>query len=338
MRTSPNRRCIPDSFALMLYEYLDAQGVTAEEVLRHPRPSSTVNALDSMPIQTWATLLRHAADHLAAPQLGLHLGKTVTARHIGVLGYVVMASHTLGEALTLIHRYQRLIYDVTPMVVRPQPAYVDLVWDAEHGRPGPLVDETAITALVQFSRNLSGGMIRPLEIRFINPRPEDIQPYLDYFNCPVTFDQPETVVRIDRASLQVPLNTADPAMLKLMQEQADFLLSALPAAAPIVDEVRRLIGRMLHEQEPNMACISQAMEISSRTLQRRLREANTCLRNEIAAVRREIAERYLRETRLSMVDIALLLGYSEHSAFTRSFSRWTGQTPQRYRQAYRRRT
>ncbi len=337
MQISHKRRCIPDSFALILYEYLDAQGVVAEQVLGHPRPSPTVNALDAMPIQTWATLLQRAADELDNPQLGLHLGQTATARHIGMLGYLVMASHTLGEALVHIHRYQRLIYDVTPMVVRQQQTFVDLVWDADHGRPGPLVDETAITTLLQLSRNLTGGAMKPLEVHFINPRPDNVQPYLDYFGCPVTFERPETVVRIDRASLQTPLNTADPAMLTLMRQQADALLFALPAVQPIVDQVRRLIARVLHEQEPDIEGIAQAVEMSPRTLQRRLREANTCLRDEIAAVRREIAERYLRETSLSILDIAMLLGYSEHSAFTRGFLRWTGQNPQRYRQIHRRR-
>lgn len=335
MHTSHSRRCIPDSFALALYEYLDGQGASAEHVLKHPRPSPTVNALDAMPIQTWATLLQRAASHLSDPLLGLHLGQTITARHVGILGYVLMASHTLGAALMHIHHYQRLLYDVTPMVVRQQQACVDLVWDAQHGRPGALVDESAITALLQLGRTLSGGSMRLIEVHFINPRPDDVQPYLDFFACPVLFEQAETLVRLDQASLQAPLDTADPAMLKLMQQQADALLCALPEVRPIIDQVRRLIGRMCHGLEPSIERIAQAMELSPRTLQRRLREANTCLRDEIATVRREIAERYLRETRLSMVDIAMLLGYSEHSAFTRSFLRWTGQSPQRYRQSQR---
>ena len=335
MRHSHQSRCIPDSFALTLYEYLESQGITAEQVLDHPRPSPTADAFGSMPIELWSHLLQRAASHLNDPQLGLRLGCTISARHTGILGYLLMASQTLEEALTQIHKYQRLIYDVTPMVVRRRNTHVDLVWDAEHGCPGALVDETAITALVQFCRNLADEQIRPIEVHFVNPYPDNIRPYLDYFGCPVSFAQPETIVRLERSALQTHLSTADPAMLKLMQQQADVLLSELPEVPPIVDQVRRLIGRMLHERELGIEPVSRAMNMSPRTMQRRRKEADTCLRDEIAAVREEIAKRYLKETRLPIVDIAILLGYSEHSAFTRSFIRWTGQTPNHFRRQSR---
>nr|WP_293628386.1 helix-turn-helix domain-containing protein [Salinisphaera sp.] len=71
--------------------------------------------------------------------------------------------------------------------------------------------------------------------------------------------------------------------------------------------------------------------MSARTLQRRLRESGSRYRDELADVRYQLATTYLRDPRLTVADVAQLLGYSEHSAFSRSFTRWSGQSPQRWR-------
>lgn len=327
----PHRRRIPASFVLALYEYLDRQEIDSDELLFQPRPRADAPLNADLPIDDWRDLLDCAATYLNDPQLGLHLGQTITPRHLGVLGYVVMASQNLGEAMARLHRYQRLIYDVTPLEVRASRTAVELVWDAEHGRPGPLVDETAITALLHVCRQLTGVQLAPSSVSFINQTPARARDYEDYFKCPVRFEQAETVIRLEAATLTQPLLTADPAMLTMLEEQADALLARLPTQSPLVDEVRRRIGRLLPEHNPKIATVAANMQLSVRTLQRLLSDAGTSYLKEVAAVRREVAERYLRETNLSLVDIALLLGYSEHSAFTRSFIRWTGMSPMEYR-------
>ncbi len=325
------RRSIPASFALALYEYLDRKGIDSDQLLQLPRPPQDTLLNADMPIDVWRQLLERAALHLNDPRLGLHLGQTIIPRHAGVLGYVIMASKTLGEAIARFHQYQRLIYDVTPLIVREEGGAMELVWDAQHGRPGPLVDETAVTALVNFLRRLTSPDLAPQRVDFINPTPESSAAYTDYFGCPVRFEQPETVIRIPASVLAHPLTTSDPAMLTMLEAQADSLLARLPRESPLVDDVRRRISRLLSEQHLDIAAVAECMGVSTRTLQRQLAAEGTSFLKEVGAVRREIAERYLRETNLGLVDIALILGYSEHSAFTRSFIRWTGMSPNEYR-------
>ncbi|MGO1500387.1 MAG: AraC family transcriptional regulator [Marinobacter sp.] len=325
------RRSIPASFALALYEYLDRKGVDSDKLLELPRPPQDTLLNAEMPIDVWRQLLERAALHLDDPLLGLHLGQTIIPRHAGVLGYVIMASQNLGEAIARFHQYQRLIYDVTPLVVREKDGVMELVWGAENGRPGPLVDETAVTALVNFLRSLTQPDLAPQRVDFINPTPANSEAYTVYFGCPVRFEQPETVIRIPASTLAYPLTTSDPAMLTMLEAQADSLLARLPQESPLVDDVRRRISRLLSEQHLDITAVAECMSVSSRTLQRQLAAEGTSFLKEVGAVRREIAERYLRETNLGLVDIALILGYSEHSAFTRSFIRWTGMSPNEYR-------
>ena len=327
-----HRRMIPETFVQLLYEYLEARGQSPHAVLGEPWPMPQAHGLGNFPIERWVQLLERAASHLNDPLLGLHLGQTVTPRHLGVLGYVLLACPNLAAALQRLDRYQRLVYDVTPMTSRLGDGYIELVWGAEQGRPGALTDETSITVLIQFCRSLLSVPLIPLRIQFINPTPPDLQPYLDYFGCPVLFEQSETVVRASLADLALPLKTADPGLIEVMERQADRLLEQLPREEGILEQVRTAIARSLHSGEPNVERVAASLCCSPRTVQRRLLAADSSFRQELVWVRRQMAETYLRDPRLNIADIALLLGYSEHSAFSRSFKEWAGLTPQQWRE------
>lgn len=328
------QRSVPESFVLMLYEYLDARGHLAEELLGQPRPVLAAHDHVALPLGLWLALLERAAQQLGDPQLGLKLGQTVTARHMGIVGYLMMASATLGEAMLRLEHYQRLVYDVSVMAVRPRGGETDYVWIPEpQEHRGPLVSETSLTALAQFCRYIAGRGVRPSRVRFADPAPRDLQPYLDYFGCPVLFGQSEAGLSFDAATLALPVRTADAAILRLMQQQADSLLANLSERRPLVEEVRRGIGRMLSDGAPSIEQVARQIGYSARTLQRQLRGCGSSFRDETAAVRCRMAQSLLRDPGLGLAEIALMLGYTEHSAFTRSFQRWTGMTPQAYRLA-----
>ena len=333
--TPQRRRIVPETFVQLLYEYLDARGIAPEALFEYPWPAVAERGSSGVEIDLWAQLLAVASAHLKDPYLGLHLGETITPRHLGVLGYVLTACDSLSSALLKMDRYQRLVFDVTPMAIRGGEGYVDLVWGVEDGRYGALVDETGIAVLVQFCRNLVRTPQPPLAVQFVNPKPRDIQPYQEFFGCPVSFGRSETSIRVSLATLALPLKTADPSLIAVMERQAERLLQSLPGEIGDVEIVRKAIARQLHEGEPDIESVSVATGYSSRTLQRRLKTAGSTFRRELAQVRRQMAEAYLRDTRLSIADVALLLGYSEHSAFSRSFKEWTGVTAQRWREKSR---
>jgi AraC-like DNA-binding protein len=329
-----HRGVVPETFVQLLYEYLEQRGMSPEAVLGDPWPVPQAHGLGGVAIERWARLLERASGHLGDPLLGLHVGQTITPRHLGVLGYVLVACSNLGAALQRLERYQRLIFDVTPLEIRGGSGYIELVWSAEHGRHGQLVDDTGVAALVQFCRGMVRTQQPPLEVQFVNSEPDDTQPYRDFFACPVRFGRAETIVRVSLATLALPLKTADPGLIAVMERQADELLGQLPCEDAVVELARKATARLLHEGEPDIEAVAAGMQCAPRTLQRRLKAAGTGFRQELALVRRQLAEQYLRDPRLSIAEIAQLLGYSEHSAFSRSYREWTGVTPQRWRQTH----
>ena len=322
---------VPSTYVRLLYEYLERQGLDGKKLLKEPPPEAVDRGLGRYPVQRWRQLLEKAAAQLGDPLLGLHLGRSITPAHFGVIGYVLLACGNLGAALQRLQQYQRLIYDVNPMRYRVEKASVVLEWGVEQGRPGALADETAIAALVQMARDLTGHAFPPEEVCFVNTAPASVKPYRDYFGCPVKFDQPHTVVRFAQRLLALPLRQPDAALLALLQQQADTLLGELPSGDNIEQAVCRCIATQSREGEPTLERVAAALHTTPRTLHRRLEKEGCNFRGLREHTRQRLAEDYLRDPRLHLAEIAQLLGFSEQSAFSRSFRRWTGQSPNAWR-------
>ncbi|WP_231878957.1 AraC family transcriptional regulator [Collimonas arenae] len=333
--TRPERQLrgvVPSTYVRLLYEYLARQGVDADALLGETAPEAADRGLVRYPVERWRTLLRRAADHLGDPLLGLHLGQTATPAHFGVMGYVLLACPQLGAALTRMQQYQRLLYDVNPMRSSIQGSDLLLEWGVDNGRPGALVDECAIAALLQFARNATGCRNIAAEVCFVNPAPADAGPYRDWFGCPVLFDREATTVRIPLALLALPLRQPDAILMRVLEQQADALLAELPPTDDFEQAVRRCVARLIRSGEPELERVANELHVSPRTLHRRLEAGGTNFRMLREDIRQRLAEHYLADPRLQLADIAQLLGYSEQSTFTRSFRRWTGLAPNSYRQ------
>ncbi len=100
-----------------------------------------------------------------------------------------------------------------------------------------------------------------------------------------------------------------------------------------VDQVRRSVLPSLFVKTSQMRELSNDLRIHSRTINRRLKEKDTTLRTILNEMRYEIASQLLRNTSLSVSAVADALGYAEASVFVRTFQRWSGQTPERWRKS-----
>lgn len=322
------RRVVPETYVQLLYEYLESLGHHPESVLGEPWPAPAHGPASGVDVERWNRLLLTAAQALNDPLLGLHVGQTINHRHLGVLGSVLLACGNLDIALQRLQRYLRLVFDVIPMTRRAGEGWFEMVWDVSQFQPGALVNETGIVAMVQFCRSLVRGVVNPLLIEFNHSAPSDPGPYEAFFGCPVRFDQREAVLRFSSQLLERPLKSPDPALVSLLEQHAERLLAQLPQQDEFVEQIRKAISRALSEGEPGIARISRQLNLSPRTLQRRLQASGTSFRSELNLIRHELALSYLSDPGLQVVDIAMLLGYSEHSAFTRAFKEWSGRTPQ----------
>lgn len=330
-----HRRVVPEFYVQLLYEYLEAIGHDPEALLGQPWPVLRPDAIGGVDVLHWEHMLQTATARLGDRFLALHLGRTVTARHLGVLGAVLSASGNLAEALQRLDRYLRLVFDVVAMVIQPAGDWIDLAWEDEEFDGGNLVTETGFTVIVQFCRSLVRGTVDPDLVAFKHPGADGIGPYEAFFGCPVRFGESAgSFVRFRKEVLAIPLKSPDPGLATLLEQHADRLLAQLPQQSEIVEQMRTAIARAIGDGEPDVARVAAHLGCSTRTLQRRLQEVGTSFRSEVNLVRYELAKSYLQDPRLRLVDVAMLLGYSEHSAFTRAFKEWSGSTPQQVRESF----
>ena len=149
-------------------------------------------------------------------------------------------------------------------------------------------------------------------------------------NC----DASENALRFDAALLDRAVDSADPALLALVDRHARELLAAHPPVETLRDRVRAAVADALRRREvPGIEEVARAVGTSVRSLQRHLSDQRTSFSGEVDLVRRDLALRHVTERRLALCEIGFLLGYSEPRAFHRAFRRWTGTSPAQYRRS-----
>jgi AraC-like DNA-binding protein len=265
---------------------------------------------------------------------GLAIGAMVQPRHVGMLGYLILTCRTLGEAMQAYQRYETLFYGRDMVEVLGAGEQIQVRWPAEDS-VGQLADTVAIAALITFLRRLVDDPPSPTSVSFVfsSPSEEACQAYEAFFGCPVMFSQSHTCVSFPIHFLAMPLPHSDPSMRNLLDRQARAMLLALPDSDSFDRALQQAMVRLMPEATVTLPRLAAELHMSVRTLQRRLAERQLTWRELLDRTREQLARHYLAEPSLTLGDIALLLGFSEHSAFSRAWRRWTGSSPGKARKA-----
>ena len=312
----------------LLTDWLDREGLSA------PRLRAQLARFapdDVVPIAAWREALAQAAAlRPNVPALGLQIGAGVQPRHLGVLGYLVAASDNLGEAMRVYLAYERLFYGANLAQLSWHGDEVEIAWPP--AEQGPMFNEVSIGALVTFMSRQVDDPPRPLRISFVHEAdPPTRACYEAFFACPVGFGDTHTRVRIPVAYMQIPMRHPEPGLRVLLDGQAEALLRALPDPGDFDQAVQRLLLRVLPEGGVSVHRLAKMMNQSARTLQRRLGDHGLTWQMLLDRTREQLARQYLRDPALSVCEVAMMLGYSDQSAFTKAFKRWTADTPQAWR-------
>jgi AraC-like DNA-binding protein len=323
------------TWARQIADLLDARGKSAAMILGDVGLDRTaVRQPESrIPFVKHVALLEAAAEHLEDPDFGLHFGSSVDPLDAGALAFMAANSPTLGAALKNLASYLNVFTEGSEIWIETGDSFVDVgfrVIDQNVERFGQL-EEFALALLMNIARFVVGRRLTPERVERLHHRRQGNEFFEQYFGSPVHFGQKRSALVLNKYVLDIPCRNADERLLRILKSHCDDLLKKLGQRADLKQHLAHLVSSHLTSGPVTAKSVARELGMSERTIARRLSEQGLSFGQIVDDVRRQLAERYLREPDLRPSQIAYLLGYSEPSAFTRAFRRWTGRSPTQFR-------
>jgi len=266
------------------------------------------------------------------PALGLACGARQTPVSWGLMGLAMLTCETFGEAIEYGMGQQgaggAMLHNV--FEVRGREAHLDVMprlFDLEI--EGFLVEDNFAGA-VAVSRYLVGTEFAPVRMDFAFSRPAHEEAYRRFFRCPVRFDAGMNRMTIESHWLGARLPGYDRITCGLVREQLNTLLHKPIGRNDLVESLANRLRVGVDERTPQRE-LAHMVNMSERTLRRRLEAQSLSYRALRDETRFERARDLLARTSMTMAQVADAVGYSDARAFRRAFKRWSGQLPTDYR-------
>ena len=281
------------------------------------------------------SLLDDAARVSGREDVGVRFATQLPWADLGVLGYVLLHAPTVGAAFTNLRRYFAIQQTAGVFSIEVEGATASVRY-ALRRSPHEPTRQHALTMLTMLVRLVREGARdakwAPAEVTLPHPPPTRPSDALAFFGTPVSYGAETSAITFPAETLRRAMVTADAGLFPILVHHADECLAKLP---PLDDdtlgEVRRLVASMLGSSTLSIEQVAARMTTSARTVQRQLHEHGHSFKQLVDEVRSSMARRHLADPDVTLTDAAFLLGYSDLSAFSRAFRRWTGQSAQEYR-------
>jgi AraC-like DNA-binding protein len=264
---------------------------------------------------------------------GLHLAQSFPRGSYGVPEFVGRHAPTVRDALASFVRYQAFLHDLPLVTLQPRAEGAIAVEHEVAGEPegiGRHGNEFVVAALVRYCRELVGERVVPQRVWIAHAARGDSSELVRFLGTSdVDFGRGRNGLLLDAATLARPVYRADAALLPVLDSLAARVVPPKDEEGSL-SSVRAQVRARLGDS-PSLEGIASAVQVSARTLQRRLREASTTFVALVEDVRRETAIELLADERLGVGEVGARLGFAQPRTFSRAFKRWTGLTPLEYR-------
>ncbi len=277
----------------------------------------------------------NAINEIGQPNLSWQLGQQVDYRSRGLLGDVVMNAGSLGASLHWLCKFYPLIQDATRLKLEVSDEVATLSYQILDPTIWPRHQDT-LYSLGVFStliRAADPDIWSEVRIALESPRSALQQDVSRIVHAPVTYDSATNSISFPKKTLDLPLgnnNTGNPEHIQYLSK----CLARKNRAMSVASRARYVIFSELLNSRTSQEHVARSLALSSRTLRRKLSQEGLAYQELLDECRMELAAKeFATAKELSFSQMALKLGYSEHSTFTRAFGRWSGMAPRIYRDA-----
>jgi len=266
-------------------------------------------------------VLEASAERSGVEAFGLLMAEARRLSNLGPLGLLIREQPTLRLAVEAFARYARRINEELLFTIEEAGEVVVLREELIVGHASPVRQSTELAVGVAFQmlRTLLGPDWRPRRVCFAHDAPANRSVHERIFGYRVEFGHDFNGIVCARADLDAPNPNADPALAKYAR---DLLESSLEGPADDMPrDVRELVVMLLSTGPCTIERVAQHLGVDRRTIHRRLAQKQQTFSNVVDTVRRELAERYLKDSSRSLAEVATLLGFAAPSGFSRWYRR-----------------
>lgn len=326
------------SWALLVWQELHARQLDADTIFRQAGldPAQLGNVVARYSVRDVQRLWQSARAN-SDDRIGVDVGSRWTPTTFHALGFAWLASGSLGEALYRFARYGLFLNDgLNYELIAEQLQYRFRISIGVKGQArdfaavSPASSDAAIAALLKMLRMLMGEDYEPL--RIVCPHPPNAASFLleQQARCPIHYGGDALEFVFDRLDVERKLDTGNAELSSVHEQILTRHLASLDndrlASKVELEIVQQLPTGNIQEEN-----VAKALNLSARTLQRRLAEEGTSFAQLLQTTRKTLAERYIQDQTLAIGEVAYLLGFSEQANFSRAFKRWFGVSPSQYR-------
>lgn len=272
-------------------------------------------------------LWKRAVELSGDPTFGLTVARQVRPATFHAVGYAMSCSATLLRAISRFSQYTRLISDSTTATLTESTGLVmlDFHFDTGGERPIFATVDTVLASVVAYLRWISDEPLDPVEVQITHAALSSSDAYAEFFGCPVAWGAARTCLVFDKQDLVRPILSSDEELASLLDGAANRFLEQRMSGRFAV-RVRDLIIAQLPDEVPTKAKIANLLDMTERTMLRRLKEEGTTFAEVLRNLREQLAFQYLRKG-MCMSEVAYRLGFSDNGTFSRAFKDWTGRRP-----------
>jgi AraC-like DNA-binding protein len=285
-------------------------------------------------VAMFSKLFAHSVKRTGCSYIGLLVGAEATLSWLGRTGFIARNSENLALALTCIGEYMDN-YDRSSVVVLKRVndivsiSYSPLLF--VEGQDQWLVG--VMSCGVKIIRELCSESWVPVEVTFAIARPVDIRPYEVFFRAKLIFEAAETAMLFDASWLKYPIENAQPELYRLLLKDVDQAFIYDRKTFPL--DVLRLTRTLIGTGQCSATKISTLLGLRPNAFYRKLSAHGTSFKQVVDEARFEMSKQLMLNTTMSLNQISARLEYSDITAFTRAFSRWSSMPPGEWRRRSR---
>jgi AraC-like DNA-binding protein len=330
---SPTPFTLPIHYVRQIADQTGEMGVDIQQWLKHAglTPAQLSDDQTQLDFEQLRLLILHGMDMTQEPAVGLLIGERLLVNSHGILGMAAMSSGSLRQAMYLVERYiglrtSMIKYHYEESAKEVRQIFNETLELGEIQRPVLETITLTIKNVLDFI-TMKSCPINYVAFPFPDPGYADLAQ--DMFDCEVRYQQSWTGFSMPLTALDQPLRQADPAMFQTAELICQQELEKLNLQTSLSARISRL---MLEKQNgfPSLQVTARMLNMTPRTLHRRLLEENTTFKDLLESVRQGLALQHLQSGRMSVQAVAYTLGYTDVSNFRRAFKRWTGKAPSDY--------